>query len=64
MALAKDRLGETAESIPLLHSALEGYRQERVDPSGTPIDSSIHAKVEMSLGHMHEKMGNLPEAAK
>jgi hypothetical protein len=44
------------ESIPLLHAALDGYRQERVDPSGNPIDSSIHAKVQMSLGHMHEKV--------
>lgn len=64
IALAKDRLGQTEESIPLLREALDGYRKERIDPQGNPIDSSIHAKVEMSLGHMHEKLGSLDEAAK
>jgi len=64
IALAKDRLGDAAEAIPLLQAALEGYRKERVDPQGNPIDSSIHAKVQMSLGHMHEKLGNLAEADK
>lgn len=52
------------QSIPLLHAALDGYRKERVDLEGNPIDSSIHAKVQMSLGHMHEKLGNLDEAVK
>jgi len=62
LGLATDRLGSTRDALPLLHKALEGYRADRVDPQGLPVDSSIHAKVESSIGHMHEKLGDYEEA--
>lgn len=62
LGLATDRLGSPQDALPLLHKALEGYRKDRVDPQGNPVDSSIHAKVQSSIGHMHEKLGNMNEA--
>ena len=45
LGLATDRLGNTEEALPMLYKALDGYRKERIDPEGNPVDSSIHAKV-------------------
>ena len=45
LGLATDRLGDTEGALPLVCEALEGYRMERVDKDGKPVDSSIHAKV-------------------
>jgi len=59
LGLATDRLGDVAGSLPLLHKALEGYKKDRVDPQGNPVESSIHAKVMSSIGHMHEKLGQV-----
>lgn len=62
LGLATERLGNIEGALPLLDKALEGYRKDRVDPEGNPVESSIHAKVLSSIGHMHEKMGNFDEA--
>eukprot|EP00656_Telonema_subtile_P006235 TRINITY_DN12862_c0_g1_i3.p1 TRINITY_DN12862_c0_g1~~TRINITY_DN12862_c0_g1_i3.p1 ORF type:complete len:440 (-),score=94.38 TRINITY_DN12862_c0_g1_i3:133-1452(-) len=64
LGLATDRLGSTEEALPMVCKALEGYRKERVDPQGIPVDSSIHAKVQSSIGHLQEKLGNNEEAMK
>jgi len=64
LGLATDRLGNTEEALPMLYKALDGYRKERIDPEGNPVDSSIHAKVQSSIGHLHEKLGDFEQAMK
>jgi len=71
LGLIKERQGKGGEAIPILGQALDMYKEEH-SKNGAYVDSSIVAKVHMSIAKIHEsgaasgadKKEKLAEAAK
>lgn len=61
LGLVRDRMGKTHEALPILHQALEHYKDEHVK-GFEQLDSSIIAKAHMSIGKAYDKLSD-PDAA-
>ena len=63
LGLIKERQGQGVQAIPILEQALEMYREER-SHQGRYVDTSIVAKVHMSLANIHESEASQQALAK